>query len=367
LDDWNAKKKEVKSSYPNSVRINFQIQKKLTEARKIILDNEQDISNLDIDALRNLFNKPDTAQNSLSPSFFTYAENVIRRLEKAKRFGSATSYSCCVSSLRKYQNGKDLSLSEITINFLKEYEAHCQSINLRINSIASYMRALRAIINLAIDDKLLPLENYPFRKFKIKKEKTLKRAIPKDDLVKIFNLDIKQDDVLYNAQQYFIFMFNMRGMNFFDLALLKKSNIVNDRFIYKRSKTGKLYNIKTTAIAKLILEYYIEKYNVGDDNYIFPILTPDVLGNPKKEREKIIDKRKYFNIYLKRIAKLCEIETNLTSYVLRHSWASIAKFSGVSTAIIGESLGHSDYRTTETYLAEFEHSILDDANDLVVL
>lgn len=365
-NDWNEKKKEVKNSYPNSTRVNFKIQKKLTEAKKIILDNEDKLNILTIEDLKTLITSEKTEKANKGTSIFLYAEEIIQRLEKAKRFGSATTYSCCVSSLKKFTEGKDLLLTDINIKFLKEYEAFCLSSDLKINSIGNYLRSLRAIINLSIEDGLFPQENYPFRKFKIKKEKTIKRAIPKEDLIKIFNLEVDEKDVLFNAKNFFIFIFNMRGMNFYDLALLKKTNIICDRLIYKRAKTGKLYNIKITPSAQEILDYYLKKYSISENDYIFPILTKEVIGNPKKEREKIIDRRKYFNIYLKRIAKICEINTNLTSYVSRHSWASIAKFSGVSTAIIGESLGHSDSKTTETYLAEFEHSILDEANEKVV-
>jgi site-specific recombinase XerD len=46
----------------------------------------------------------------------------------------------------------------------------------------------------------------------------------------------------------------------------------------------------------------------------------------------------------------------LTTYVARHSFATILKRSGAPTEFISESLGHKDLRTTENYLDGFENA-----------
>ena len=74
---------------------------------------------------------------------------------------------------------------------------------------------------------------------------------------------------------------------------------------------------------------------------------------------------KTFNKYLKRIAVKCEIDTKLTGYVARHSWATIAKKMGYSVEVISEGLGHGEIRTTQIYLADFDDNVLDDANDMI--
>ena len=51
----------------------------------------------------------------------------------------------------------------------------------------------------------------------------------------------------------------------------------------------------------------------------------------------------------------------LTTYVARHSFATVLKRSGVSTSIISESLGHSSEKTTQIYLDSFENSQIDAA------
>lgn len=52
-------------------------------------------------------------------------------------------------------------------------------------------------------------------------------------------------------------------------------------------------------------------------------------------------------------------------YILRHSWATIAKVNGASVHVIGECLGHTSEKTTRIYLKELDHSALDAVNNQV--
>ena len=59
---------------------------------------------------------------------------------------------------------------------------------------------------------------------------------------------------------------------------------------------------------------------------------------------------------MKRIGKGLGIDSKLTTYSARHSFATVLKRSGAPIEFISESLGHADLRTTETYLGSFEDS-----------
>lgn len=67
------------------------------------------------------------------------------------------------------------------------------------------------------------------------------------------------------------------------------------------------------------------------------------------------------NANLKYLANQLGIEANLTTYVARHSFASVLKKSGTSVAIISEALGHSDLTTTQIYLDSFDNEQIDNA------
>jgi len=149
-------------------------------------------------------------------------------------------------------------------------------------------------------------------------------------------------------------------MNFSDLAKLRISDIQNDRIQYRRSKTGKPLSVKLTDATRAILNMYIVD-KTGDD-LIFPILKRDT---PELRYKDLYNERRTFNKYLNKIAEKCEIEGNLTSYVARHSWATIAKDLNVPISVISEGLGHEDIKTTQIYLDEFDTSIIDEANKLI--
>ncbi|PHN01151.1 site-specific integrase [Flavilitoribacter nigricans] len=371
-NQWHVRDHKVNSSYPNSGRVNAQIRNLLSIATNYLAEQELLIRKLSIDELKqNLINemfKTDDEADLGNQHEFTlahFANSIIERQLKSGKVGTAQTYKTCLKAIFRFSN-ENLLLKDINHRFLADFEADCLARGIKVNSISVYLRTLRAIMNKAIDEGILPQEQYPFRKFKIKQEKTQKRAISKEEIKKIIDIELPNGSRIWHSRNYFVFMFNMKGMNFIDVAYLTVQNIQKDRIVYKRIKTGKLYNIKITSKAQEVLSYYLGSKKHKPADYVFPILTKDDSVDMETERKRFKDKRKKLNQDLKKIGDLCGIETNLTSYVSRHTWASIAKFSGVAPAIIGESLGHSDLKTTETYLAHFDHDVLDDANDLIV-
>ena len=73
-----------------------------------------------------------------------------------------------------------------------------------------------------------------------------------------------------------------------------------------------------------------------------------------------------YNKNLKDLASSCKIDTNLTSYTSRYSWATIAKRKGVPTAIISEGLGHTNEHTTQLYLDSFDKEVMDEYNESII-
>tara|TARA_B110000444_G_scaffold239453_1_gene253884 strand:+ start:292 stop:648 length:357 start_codon:yes stop_codon:yes gene_type:complete len=112
-----------------------------------------------------------------------------------------------------------------------------------------------------------------------------------------------------------------------------------------------------------ILNFY--KGYPSNTNYIFPVLlrenlTPNQIENRKYKVMKL------YNSALKEIARLCNIEKRITTYVARHSFATCMKHKGVSTDVISESLGHQNIVITQTYLKNFSNSVLDEATELLI-
>lgn len=355
--DWDEQGRKVKKSYTgvsNVTHLNNLIQKKKSDALDIIM-KLHDSGNLDILSVADL--KDRICSPSASQSFFEFTNQLIEELKKSKQFGTARSYKGVASVLKEFCNNKDLSFKSINYQFLSRLETSHLAKGNTLNGLSVYMRAIRAIYNKAIKSGLVDKELYPFEAYKIKSAPTEKRALEWDLLKEIINSKITPDHQCFNARNYFVASYMMYGMNFKDMAFLKKSDIKDGRIQYQRKKTSKYYDIKITSNLDKILTYYSELSAYTE--YIFPIINRQ---NPELQDRDIQWARKRYNKKLKLLAKECGIEKNLTSYVSRHSFATQAMLQDVPLNAISSMLGHSSIKTTEIYLKSLPSKILDDYN-----
>ena len=72
------------------------------------------------------------------------------------------------------------------------------------------------------------------------------------------------------------------------------------------------------------------------------------------------------NNKLKKIGEQLGLGIPLTSYVARHTWASIAKSKNIPVSTISEALGHDSETTTRIYLTSLDTSSVDKANSIVL-
>ena len=239
-------------------------------------------------------------------------------MKEAGRFGNAASYNAAVVIVRKYYKQEILKFEKIDYKFLTDLESHLYSNKYKTNSIGAFMRVIRAIFNQAINHNIVDQKQYPFRKFKIKTEKTLNRTLTIEQLKAIKNLELTGQNARSRSKVYFILSFYLRGINFRDLALLTKDNLQDHRIIFKRAKTHKFYSIKIEPQIQSILD----KYYSESSDYLLPIINPKYSSKDvyriAKEAIKNCNAR-----HLKYIAQLLNIP-KLTFYYARYTWANIA-------------------------------------------
>ena len=205
----------------------------------------------------------------------------------------------------------------------------------------------------------------PFAKYKVGSlwTRTRKRAITKEDIQKLVALEIAPNyrtDYAEFARDIFLFSYYTAGINFTDIATLRYCDIVDGRIYYSRHKTQKLLSFQLVPNAMRIIEKY-SKANHAQEDYIFPILD----RTEHKTAQQIFNRThkvlRKVNRELKTLGEQIGLEMPLTTYVARHTFATVLKRSGVNIAIISESLGHSDLSTTQIYLDSFENSQIDAA------
>ncbi|MFI3264674.1 MAG: tyrosine-type recombinase/integrase, partial [Rikenellaceae bacterium] len=160
------------------------------------------------------------------------------------------------------------------------------------------------------------------------------------------------------ARDMFLLSFYTRGMSFVDMAFLRKKDLQNGVIQYRRRKTGQQLHIKWEKCMQDI----VARYPPNETEYLLPIITKDV-----------VNKRSYYqgelakiNTQLKKLSSLLSLQTPITMYVARHSWASVAKNRNIPLSVISEGMGHDSEATTQIYLASLDTAIVDKANRMIL-
>jgi integrase/recombinase XerD len=280
-------------------------------------------------------------------------------LYQADQVGSAIMYNTVKNSLKSFRSS--LSFTDIDAAFLKAYERWMLDDKKSITTVGIYMRHLRCIFNLAISEGLASPENYPFKSklYVIPTGNNIKKALTIQEIGMIYNYKTASTGWERKAKDFWCFSYLANGMNVMDIAKLKYKDIQNGEIHYERSKTKRTNRGKSTNLISIPIlpetQSIINTWGNKDkrlDNYIFPIISEGMTSLEVKKHVQQFTKN--MNDYTKKIGISLGIGINITTYVARHSFATVLKRSGTPIEAISENLGHKNIATTKSYLANFE-------------
>ena len=302
-----------------------------------------------------------------------YFNNIITTLKETGHIGNSTCYSRTLHMLELFDSKFDKKVfSEIDIKYVKAFDVFLQKRECKGNTRKYYFKALRAILNKAIQDKEASESTYPFGKggFNVAalEEETAKRYLPHDSMIKL-KTTVMDNAVLERTRRLFLFSYYCYGISFIDAALLTRKNIIRynggSYIVYKRNKTKeakkvKPIQIKITAEIQELMDWFSANTLLVDD-YLLPIVS--IAGYKGEQLYNHIRSRfGRNNKNLANLAKVLEItDMKLTSYVSRHTMAMTLQDNQVPREVISQILGHSDLATTNTYLDSFASSVIDEA------
>lgn len=278
----------------------------------------------------------------------------IKELENEEKFGTSAFYKGTLSLLKRYMK-HDVPINEVTVEWLNGLEKFILK-TANQTTVAMNMRNIRAIMNIAKQVGVIRESDYPFGrgKYQIKEGSGKKKALNKKQLKAIAEYsDGSMTTEFYRDLWLFIYFCN--GLNVADLISLKFSDIQNGEISFIRKKTKD----RTRDVKRIYAAITPEMYSIinkwGNDPkksvYIFPFLKP---GDSAWEHEK---KKKNLTKLINKRMKMIGEKLNLgkiTTYVARHTYATVLRNEGVPISIISPMLGHSSVTTTEIYLADLE-------------
>ena len=355
---WDFEKSKPKRNCPNKEQIERLIAAKTAEYNDLIVEMTSQQREYTVETLVSHFHN----QVRCATVVELY-DKLIDDMKRGGKLGNAGVYKYSRTSLLKFTGQRlQIPFSDIDAVWLRRYENWLRTSGCGDTTISQLFRTLRSVFNKAVELQLVKRDYYPFDAYKVSKfdTRTKKRAITKEDVRKVIALDLSQGYPSERlARDIFVFSYFGAGINFADIALLKYGNVRDGRVQYVRKKTGKPINFLLTEEMRNIIAKY-QRQGQTDEDYIFPILDRRVHRTEQQRYDRTHKVLTNTNRWLRKIGQRVGIE-HLTTYVARHTFATVLKRSGVNIAIISESLGHSDLSTTQIYLDSFENSQIDAA------
>ena len=292
----------------------------------------------------------------------TFKAFFLKHKEYYERRSTRESNEYTLSVMEKFSEKRGvplgtLNFEDINYAWLSDFDRFMERTGLSQNTRRIHFANIRAAVNDAYKRELTDVD--PFRRFRLKTEKTAKRSMSAEELLQLFDYPTEQHAVYYRDMFKLIFM--LIGINTVDLYGLK--DITKEgRIEYKRSKTGRLYSIKVEPEALEIIKRYqgsAALLNIADkykDHRYFRRDTNDALrliGEVKRVGRG--GKKEYKPLW-----------PEVTTYWARHTWASIAADLDIPDATISLALGHAgENRVTDIYIKRNQKKV-DEANRRVL-
>jgi integrase/recombinase XerD len=285
----------------------------------------------------------------------------IDKLKTENRVSTYQSYQCALISLKKFK--ARLKFEEITPEFLDSYERYMLECGKSSTTVGIYLRSLRTIYNQAIEADLVKKELYPFKKskFQIPAGRNIKKALLIGEIEQIINYKTEIGTSMDKAKDFWLFSYLCNGLNIKDICRIHYKDIDGDMLNVIRAKTQhttksnqQVISIHLPELALKIIDKWGQK-PISPSLHVFPILSNGI--SALRERELVQHFTKLVNKYMSRIGKSLGISKPITSYTARHSFSTVLKRAGAPMEYISESLGHSSFKTTQSYLDSFEDDV----------
>ena len=356
---WDFDKNEPKSNCPNKELINKIILKTRLEFQERLLEKRANKEEFTASSLVN--EEKDSIKAQTVEEFYL---NLIAELKGKGQIGTSYAYQSSYRMLKNFNRGRKLNFtfSHIDANFCRRFEEWLRAKGDKDTTISYQLRTLRATFNRAIEARVVSKEKNPFVEYKLShlNTKTMKRALSKSDIIRIIHCDCSYCKPIRElAQDLFVFSYLCGGISFVDIANLTPRNIVDNRLVYQRQKTHGGINLPLSSEAQQLIAKYAD-YQQGAD-YLFPILHCKRHITPMQKTNRVRKVCHQVNQELRALGKELGISAEVTTYVARHTFATVLKKSGVNIGIISQALGHQDLKTTQIYLDSFDNEQIDEA------
>lgn len=365
-EDWIIDEQRVKSSHPNSKRLNNFLLSKKAEASDTSLEVETQKKDVSTRAIVQKI-KPKGGS-----TFFAQAYIYLGNLEKTGNYNCYIAEKSRVKIFQLFVSGKDITktkptgkkdiketglsdiaFSDVTAGLLKRFKVELVSKRKTSErTVANYLVMIRSVFSQAIKDGVTEEKYYPFGRGKTSIEfpDSTKVGISMEEVNRLEQVDLPMPSHDH-ARNLWLVSYYFAGMRISDVLRLRWSDFNEMRLHYTMGKNNKSGSLKAPEKALTILNKYADTKDLAND-LIFPDLK--VLPNLEDEFEvkrKIANSvNRYNKILSKFILPAAEIESKVTMHISRHTFATQAA-DKISVQMLQKLYRHSDIKTTIGYQA----------------
>ena len=246
--------------------------------------------------------------------------------------------------LAKFKNHIDFKA--LTPEFIFDFEKFLFCCDLQTNTVAKHMKHFKTFVNLAIDKGYLSLNDYPFRRYRIKTLKPKHTFLLPDELEKLETLELTGKKIAYkHSLEAFLFCC-YTGLRYSDFTQLSDKNLIfienRPWIIFTTIKTGTEVRLPLALLFEGKGWKLLRKYQKHLDEF-FRIKT-----NSTVNKELI------------RIGKLAGIQKHFSFHSARHTNATLLIYRGANITTVQKLLGHRNVSTTQIYSEVMGSTIVND-------
>ena len=377
VDEWDNAARSITKVHRQFKMLNNMINQMFLEVEDFCLDLERTDPQITSPELKEAYlayqerkengiDEENVAETPL-PSFLSYLIDHIAHLEELEKWGTLKKAKNVHSKLRTYLKKKlkkdDLLFLELDHLFLGKYEKYLRKeLGNSSNTIYKEMSLIRALFNDAIDDDIMAVEQnqYPFRKYKLKWEKTRKKKLRDDNIHALEELSLESGSRDWHIRNLYLFSIHSGGMRISDLLTFQVKHFDGTHVSKLMFKTETRLNFLVTPVGKEILSFYLSPTSHPED-FIFPFLKNNKDYSDSLTLYKAVwAKTAYINKRLKMMGKKAEITLSNTSHVGRGTFISRSVRKGMGLDFAQGIVGHNSRKTTEGYL-ELDQQDYDEA------
>ena len=334
-EQWDNRRKLIRK-HPHAEALNYQIKEFLIqlESKELSLWKEGKVVTLD--------NLKEEFCHKNNKSFLDFIKRDIAtsQSKESTKLNMLSTYAL----LSKFKS--QIDFKELTPQFIFNFERYLFDNGLQTNTVAKHMKHFKTFVNLAIDKGYLSLNDYPFRRYRIKTLKAKHSFLVPDELKRLESLELSDRKLAYkHSLEAFLFCC-YTGLRYSDFTHLSDSNIVfiekQPWLVFTTIKTGTEVRLPLTLLFEGKAWKLLRKYQKHLNEFFH------IKANSTVNKELI------------RIGKLADIQKHFSFHSARHTNATLLIYKGVNITTVQKLLGHRNVSTTQIYSEVMGSTIVND-------